>query len=912
MSVRACPNCGAEGANEGRARVCYQCGFKFDHTLLDATARAALARALAVSRPARRPSTVRAALARLGLALRAAGRHADAADAFAQALAERGSEPPSSELHSLRAAELIGAEKITEAVHEALWWACGDADGGARAIDVVRDALTPVSAEDLIGWLTSVWTPTLERADVNPRVHGLVLVAVAHALLGHGTSTTDALSAAYRSDPVRAAQAWASWLQAGGDHLRAVPGGEVYAVTLTARAAAALGDNETALALADRVIAEGLTAERYPELEAYWLRAELPGRTPQQRAADLVKVAQLYRWRDTPADLRRSVELGKAAVQAAPDESTAYWHVAEALRLLANMEPAESGTGLLEEALATWELGREREVPDYGWPWLVGALLHRDAARAWPEQGRGWAGRALSDAVECVFAEPSNATGWSLIAVECQRLKMWAAARLAVAQCVDWVRAWTADTAFEAFTVFQAMLDVDPKGLIDYLPKMTSSFADLSDEQLRFVEAAPRWSVNPLSAALTDEMVAVFHSLDTGVGPHAFAAVAYELIGRHDDALAAVEEMERVATANTSEALLSLSERAAALQWVGDERWLALRERLRDPQVGDIFARANLDLHDALKGGDLQAADEAYETLLAGSTPGGAALSAAEYTVLAERLEGAELAQAADRARTYAEGFAALAERARDDDAWSPAAVVAGLDRRACAMDLPEVAAAVSAVNALMSELGQESVIKAAAAAIAIPVAVVLSPDLVPADAGTAWEDWTLFRDLIPAVRERVRETVGTNCPGIRVRESDEGSARFDIVLDGRTTRSGQVSVPLPAERRTVGQWTDATAWRDVADTLVDVLRTRPTLFYAPALTRWMLEDASQDEQPDFDTPTWSAKEVVRTWRALRADFDAGIILPSGADLATRARRASVEPAASVRGAATREEVRAR
>jgi tetratricopeptide (TPR) repeat protein len=126
-------------------------------------------------------------------------------------------------------------------------------------------------------------------------------------------------------------------------------------------------------------------------------------------------------------------------------------------------------------------------------------------------------------------------------------------------------------------------------------------------------------------------------------------------------------------------------------------------------------------------------------------------------------------------------------------------AVDDGLEAIEASAGDPGAAAQVRALRAALAPslgdaLGGAAGVGEAAIPAVLPVALELGAGMIPADAVERWAEWSLFTELIPAMRDRIAAETGVPVPGIRVRGNDALAAdAYRILVEESFRAEGAV-----------------------------------------------------------------------------------------------------------------------
>lgn len=156
------------------------------------------------------------------------------------------------------------------------------------------------------------------------------------------------------------------------------------------------------------------------------------------------------------------------------------------------------------------------------------------------------------------------------------------------------------------------------------------------------------------------------------------------------------------------------------------------------------------------------------------------------------------------------------------------------------------------------------------------PVVVSLGPGLVADDPG---QDWVLVRELVPHMRERIRDRMGITVPGIRFRGDEQEAAGYRICWDGQEVRTGTATC-LPESGDDEHGLTEVIA--DLEQVLVENL---DRLFGPDDVDLWKGEidpDVQSQRRPAAAWLLGSPESRLQTHRVLRMLIREGFPLVDG------------------------------
>lgn len=890
-----CPNCHRPGMRVPGALVCAACSYPFDDDGgVDLTSSFAEAvSGVAVATP---KATIRAAAAQLAAAYAAAGRWRQAATAYETALAEPGDDPPDTEVRMGRARCLLAAGGDPSQVHlDVLAWLTAEARGWQQIAELVLLTLTAEETTTLRTWVTNTWLPELSEKTAELRATGAVIAAALHALAGRGTAVVDTLRDAAALDAYTTRRLWDRWLETAGSAsgaLNSVPGGTAYTTTLRARAEYALDDVEAALTLASSVIDNRMTGDRYPELEAYWLRAELPGRTAAQRAADLVAAGMRLTWRGTRPDLDSAIEVFDEARELDPDNRDSYWNEAEAVRLRARVTPAPD-VGELRAGWALWEAGAALGPVTDSWAWFVRGQLASELADAAPREAAAWAVEELTSAARCVEADTSWPPGWAFFADALRRARMWTATEWAALTALDVVPEWSAGAQYEAVTIARALLLSAPRQYRARRDALAAPFRALGARAELF---------DLLAAVMLDPDVpidgaAVVRALPDDDASDKVSRARLLLMAGSDAAPDAVAAAHAALDGDPAARLGVIGDYASLLLAEGKPIGGELRRELADPRLWPSPSSiAGCDLGNAVLVGDPAAVQRALAATVADISGADALFTAREFDHLAGVLEQRRESGRAAQAREVAAALRAADPTAGRDPATVWLALV-DLDERAADAS-PEWRPAIAAARSFVA-----SRVRPGAPGIpatdfaATPGVIELSDQLIPSDAGEKWPEWVMFAALVPALHAALTEALGYPTSGVTVRPSSDLPPRgYRVFVDGLERAAGEVTGEPPDPPLPVASYPDDALWREPVAALQRALAREPAATFVPSVVAQLL-DARGVRDRDQVTPA----EQLAMWQELRATLDAtGHLRDVGAEALTAMAQAARVPVETV------------
>ena len=141
-----------------------------------------------------------------------------------------------------------------------------------------------------------------------------------------------------------------------------------------------------------------------------------------------------------------------------------------------------------------------------------------------------------------------------------------------------------------------------------------------------------------------------------------------------------------------------------------------------------------------------------------------------------------------------------------------------------------------------------------------LPISLALGNALIPEDTGS---DWELFRELLPAMRERLEAETGLLLPGVRVR-SDSSEAHYVISLDEVPAVRGIAEADAASSSRA--------ALEQVVGELERLIRANLSLFTGIDEMRVLLEVDDSGDASDLLSPLSPVNHrigVIRVFRAL-------------------------------------------
>lgn len=861
-----CPNCHRPGMRVPGALVCAACSFPFvDDGGADLTS--SFTEAVSGVATVTPRATVRAATAQLAAALAAAGRWRQAATGYETALAEPGDDPAEHELRMSRASCLLAAGADPADVHlDVLAWLAAEPPGWRPIAELVLLTLTADETPTLRPWVASTWLAQLADNGSELRATGNVIAAALHALAGRGTGVVDTLRAAADLDAAITRRLWDRWLEAASSPsgaLSSVAGGAAYTTTLRARAEFALGDAAAALSLATSVIDSRMTGERYPELEAYWLRARLPDRTGEQRAADLVATGVRLVWRGAIPDLDAAIEVFDEARQFDSENRDNYWNKAEALRMRsrtvtpANVDDLRAGWG-------EWQAGRALGPVTDSWAWFVRGQLASDLADAAPREAATWAVEVLASAAECVGADTTWPPGWAFFADALRRARLWTATEWAALAALDVAEELNAGAQYEAVTVARALLLSAPRVYRAHRRAFDAPFGAVGSRSGLFdlLAAVMLDADDPIDAA------AVVRTLPDDEPSDKISRARLLLMAGSDTAPDAAR-IAHEAVDGKPEVLLGVIADYTSLIFdeggpIGDE----LRRQLDDPGLWlNPSSIASCDLSNAVLAGDDAAADAALERTTTDMSGADALFTAREFDHVADVLDRRGDKERAARAREIATRLRAADPTAGRDPASVWLALV-DLDEHA-SVAAPEWRPALAAARAFVASRVRSGV--AGTDYAASPGVIELSEQLIPVDAGDRWREWVLFAELVPALHAALTEALGFPTSGVTVRPSPDLPARgYRVLVDGLERAGGEVPGDPPDPPLLVAQYPDDRLWREPVAALQRALFSEPAATFLPSVIGQLLDArgvAGHDEL--------TGAQQVAIWQQLRRILDA-------------------------------------
>jgi hypothetical protein len=619
----------------------------------------------------------------------------------------------------------------------------------------------------------------------------------------------------------------------------AFPGGEAALATFRARAFARIGDEQQAVAIAGTVIDNALTGEGHPEAEAYEIRARTKDRGHAQRAADLLEAGRLVGSRGGAAELRRSVALLREAADLDPTNAEIYWYWADNLRLSA-YESTPPSADVLHEALDVWEQGRRLGPVDQSWPCIVEAALAEALGDAEPELRRRWAMRGLRAVLDALHRDQQASFNWSWLSRCCRRLELWATASFAMQQCETAAGDFTSHHDAELEERISLRNQTDPDGLIPAVDELES-----------LVGPSP-WSRQIRAVALLryHDYATAIDTVGRAVEEDFSASVrliqAYVYAMANDPRLIdVVADLEASVGAADGDDLGPLDPAWLAL-WRGDfDRAERLGTGAADLHKGlevDPFESASFRLQLALltgQGDPTPLLDEALRGITAGSLQE-LDIELSWVGRVLDHHGRADLSSLTDMCRTR---IAALQE---DLPTWAEGNAedaLTELDAHLIAGDTEEPdVAAVTAARALVSRR------------IGIPVTtesdwptvlrIDLGSALIPLDADSRWEEWSLFTDLIPRCRDALRQRIGFPSMGIAIGASYLRPNEFEVHINGVSGGVREVPIELCGEEpRPLDSYTGSAPWEPPMAQLTAAVLRHPAAVFVPRTMESLLEE---------------------------------------------------------------------
>jgi tetratricopeptide (TPR) repeat protein len=816
-------------------------------------------------------ATIRAASAQLGAALAAAGRWRDAVAAYDTAVAEPGDDPPEVDVRLARAScsLQLGGDR-SKAYVDVLSWLATEPPGWQPVAELVLLALAAEEAATLRPWVINAWLPAMTARGGDLRATASVIAAGLHALAGKGTAVVDALRAATALDAPLARRLWDRWIETAGSPtgaLNAVPGGAAFTTTLRARAEYALGDTAAAAALADSVIDDRLTGEGYPELEAYWLRSELPGRTAEQRASDLVATGIRLMWRGAKPDLDAAIGVFDEARALDPDNRDSCWNKAEARRLRSRGSTTPD-IAELRTAWAEWDDGRRLGPVGDSWAWFVRGQLASELGDAVPREAANWALEVLTSAAECVSADPTWRPGWAFLADALRRARLWTATEWAALTTLQVDPEWSAGAQYEAVTVARALLLAAPRTYRQRKDIFAEPFGALG-------QAAELFDVLAALMLEPDQPIddgAVVRALGGDDVTDRVSRARLLLLAGSDAAADAVAAAHEAVDRNADDRLRVIGDYASLL--VADGRPIDdhMRRELADPALWLSPSNvAGFDLTNAVLAGDAGAAESAFVASTRGASAADALFTAREFDHLASVLDRRNQPERAELARSFAARLRAAdpAEQREPASVWL---ALAELDARAA--DAPAAwRPAIAAARAFVASRVRPGEIASTVAATefaATPGIVELSEQLIPVDAVTNWRDWVMFTSLVPTLHAELSEVLGFPTVGVTVRPAADLPPRgYRVLVDGLERGRGEVDGDPPDPPLPVAHYTDEQLWREPVAVLQRALIAEPAAAFVPSVIGSLLDAREVPGRAEL-----SAAQQLTMWQALRSTLD--------------------------------------
>jgi tetratricopeptide (TPR) repeat protein len=320
-----------------------------------------------------------------GLALVQRKRYVEAAQAFAGALAEEGSTPPTVDIQLRLADTLERANTPEPAFRTYLEAVCQETSLASELMPYLHAMLTPEIASALVGWFEGELEKSASFAAAAPidRLHIDLFLCRMHLYVHDQAKVRDALLQAKLVDEhlFKAVAPALFTLESMPPAMASVEDGN--SLLALAEISQILGQSE-ALALVEKALAVGLNdGTSQPDAPAYAIKAQaLEERGELKDAAIAYYEAGLrYGWRD---DNARAIQLLKKSLALDPTHCATYWQLVEVQRVLSY---TEGYPYVVEEharaALAAWETGIKLGEPasEFEWAYVARALLNEQLVR---------------------------------------------------------------------------------------------------------------------------------------------------------------------------------------------------------------------------------------------------------------------------------------------------------------------------------------------------------------------------------------------------------------------------------------------------------------------------------------------------------------------------------------------------
>ncbi len=178
---------------------------------------------------------------------------------------------------------------------------------------------------------------------------------------------------------------------------------------------------------------------------------------------------------------------------------------------------------------------------------------------------------------------------------------------------------------------------------------------------------------------------------------------------------------------------------------------------------------------------------------------------------------------------------------------------------------------------------------------------VEVGKGLVPRDAVASWDEWVLFRQLVPRTRERLEQGLGFPVMGVKVRVSESlAPLEYQAFVNGRPGHPGLVSGADDVTQRDVADLADGAPWEPGLVALEAQAFSRPAEVFVPYTLQQLVEAWRADPQVPVELlDTLDSDRFVRAvvWQRLRRLVEDNGWLPAWSEGAGDAVAASVAAA---------------
>jgi tetratricopeptide (TPR) repeat protein len=361
-------------------------------------------------------ASVREARVALAEALEAAGRHAEADEAYAQAASDPGPAPSTASILMARSHLAFAADRGADAIRFVLEAAATDPLHVADVAECIR-LIGPAFADRHGDWVVGDWRPTLRAAELGPTQLADVelTAAMVEFCRGRFADGQALLDAALQVSRQRCEEMVPRLLESDG-LLVDTAESQGRAATMQACAVAwrAIGRDDRALDALTEALSAGFPSGEYPEAETYRLRAELRLAAGDRvgAASDLFEAGCRFGWR---GDFEDAVRLLESSAGLDPDRQETYWYWADDLRI--NAAGRDDEAALLDEALSLWERGASKGAIAAGdaWAYLARAGVFEARSDLDPAVGADSLWQAVVDAESALALDPDLLVGWTRV-----------------------------------------------------------------------------------------------------------------------------------------------------------------------------------------------------------------------------------------------------------------------------------------------------------------------------------------------------------------------------------------------------------------------------------------------------------------------------------------------------------------